>query len=270
MVEGDLGQEPLEAGPALDRLAALAQVVVDGGDAIGRPAEGDGAVGQGVLAGGGLLMVDHLLGRGLADVDEGRAVEVPGPELGRAEGVTHGRPPRCAWPPGAWRGAGRAGRGAAAAGRPGAGPRRSAWSPAGRVAVVRGGGERCVGRWRACGLSGWFDQVLSAPRGQFKQRGDADRNRRRGRSHHLSLEVESAWHVSTLQRRQYPWRMNSAETLGSVATRASSRHWPSGSRTSTTITGSVLHPRYQSTSRMTWSRSSRVVLGKTTVWTSAG
>ena len=30
VVEGDLGQQPLEAGPALDRLAALAQVVVDG------------------------------------------------------------------------------------------------------------------------------------------------------------------------------------------------------------------------------------------------
>ena len=46
VVEGDLGQQPLETGPALDRLAALAQVVVDGGDAIGRPAEGDGAVGR--------------------------------------------------------------------------------------------------------------------------------------------------------------------------------------------------------------------------------
>ena len=132
VVEGDLGQEPLEAGPALDRLAAPAQVVVDGGDAIGRPAEGDGPAGQGILAGGGLLVIDHLLGRGLADVDEGRAVEVPGPELGRAEWVIHDRPPRREWPPGAWPGAGRAGRGAAAAAPPGVGPRRSAWSAAGR------------------------------------------------------------------------------------------------------------------------------------------
>ena len=39
VVEGDLGQQPLESGATLDRLAALAQVVVDDGDAIGRPAE---------------------------------------------------------------------------------------------------------------------------------------------------------------------------------------------------------------------------------------
>jgi hypothetical protein len=76
-VEGDLGQEPLEAGPALDRLAALAQVVVDGGDPIAGPAEGDGAVGQGVLAGGRFLVVGDLLGGRLADVDDGRPVEVP-------------------------------------------------------------------------------------------------------------------------------------------------------------------------------------------------
>ena len=180
VVEGDLGQEPLEAGPALDRLAALAQVVVDRRDAVAGPAEGDGAVGQGVLAGGGLLMVDHLLGRGLADVDEGRAVEVPGPELGRAEGSVM---------VGLLAARGRQEPGQELAeqvaelplpvGRQ-AGPDRSAWSPAGRDRSSGAGGSDGVGRWWAWGLSGWFDQVLSAPRGQFKQRGDADRNRRRG------------------------------------------------------------------------------------------
>ncbi len=50
----------------------------------------------------------------------------------------------------------------------------------GTGALVRGGGERWVVRWWACDLSRCFGQVLSAPRGQFKQRGDADRNRRRG------------------------------------------------------------------------------------------
>ena len=180
VVEGDLGQQPLEPGPALDRLAALAQVVVDDGDAVAGPAEGDGAVGQGVLAGGRLLVVDDLLGRGLADVDDGRAVEVPGPELGRAEGVTHGRPPCGAWPRGAGRGAGRAGRGVAAAGRPGGGPRPVGGSSAGRESVVRGGGERCVGRWRACGSSGGFGQALPAPRGQLEQRRHVDGNRSAG------------------------------------------------------------------------------------------
>jgi hypothetical protein len=126
VVECDLGQEPLEPGPSLDRLAALAQVVVDRRHPVPRPSEGDGAVGQGVLAGGGLVVFDHLLGRGLADVDEGRAVEVPGPELGRPEGVIHGRPPRRGWPPGAVRGVGRAGRGVAAVARPGVGSRPSA------------------------------------------------------------------------------------------------------------------------------------------------
>ena len=57
-VQGDLGEQPLEARPAFDRLAALAQVVVDHLDLRPRPAQGDGAVGQGVLAGGGFLVVE--------------------------------------------------------------------------------------------------------------------------------------------------------------------------------------------------------------------
>jgi hypothetical protein len=62
VVEGDLGEQPLKPGPALDRLAALAQIVVDGSDAIPGPPEGDGAVGQGVLAGGRFLVVEDLRG----------------------------------------------------------------------------------------------------------------------------------------------------------------------------------------------------------------
>src|SRR3982751_301736 len=50
---------------------------------------------------------------------------------------------------------------------------------------------------------------------------------------------------SILHLRQYPWIVNAAETVGSVATRASSRHWPSGSRTSTTTTGLSPQPVYQ-------------------------
>ena len=92
-VEGDLGREPLEPGLALDRLAAPAQVVVDGGDAVPGPPGCDRTVGGGVLAGGGLLVVEDLPRGRLADVDDGHAVEVPGAELGRAEGLTHRRPP---------------------------------------------------------------------------------------------------------------------------------------------------------------------------------
>src|SRR5512142_2118018 len=53
----------------------------------------------------------------------------------------------------------------------------------------------------------------------------------------LSKNVSSILHL-----RQYPWITNAADTFGSVATSASSRHWPSGSRTSTTSTGLSLAP----------------------------
>src|SRR5512147_548289 len=56
---------------------------------------------------------------------------------------------------------------------------------------------------------------------------------------------------SMLHLRQYPWITNAADTLGSVATSASSRHWPSGSRTSTTVTGSSPQPVYTRLGR-TW------------------
>jgi hypothetical protein len=80
-VQGDPGEQPLEPRPALDRLATLAEIVVDHLDLRPRPAQGDGAVGQGVLACGGLLMVEDLLRGGLPDVNDGGAVEAPGPEL---------------------------------------------------------------------------------------------------------------------------------------------------------------------------------------------
>src|SRR5829696_1607925 len=66
----------------------------------------------------------------------------------------------------------------------------------------------------------------------------------------LSKNASSTHHL-----RQYPEITNGAEAVGSVDTKASSRQWPRGSRTRTTITGSVLLPRYQSTSRMTCTRS---------------
>src|SRR5262245_29771550 len=75
---------------------------------------------------------------------------------------------------------------------------------------------------------------------------------------------------SILHRRQYPWITNTAETVGSVATSASSRHCPSGSRTSTIITGSPPHPVYHRMSRTTWTRRRRSALGNRIVRTRAG
>ena len=141
------------------------------GDAVARPAEGDGAVGQGVLAGGRLLVVDDLLGGGLADVDDGRAVEVPGPELGRAEGVTHGRPPSASRrvEPGEEL-AEQVAELLLAVGRQ-AGPQR-----AGRRGPSVGAG----GTGDAAGVGHAVPPVsavaLPAPRGQFEQRGGTNGN----------------------------------------------------------------------------------------------
>jgi len=50
VVQRDLGQEPLEPRPALDRLPALAEVFVDDQDPVAGPAQLDGPVDEGVLA----------------------------------------------------------------------------------------------------------------------------------------------------------------------------------------------------------------------------
>ena len=56
-------------------------------DLVASPAEFAGAIGQGVLAGGGFPMVEDLLGRGLPDVDDGGPGGVPGLELGDRAGA---------------------------------------------------------------------------------------------------------------------------------------------------------------------------------------
>ena len=72
MVHADLGQQALEAEPGVGGAAALPEVLVDDEDALGRPAQGAGVIGQGVLAGEGLAVLGDLLRGGLADVDDGQ------------------------------------------------------------------------------------------------------------------------------------------------------------------------------------------------------
>src|SRR5262249_59155698 len=90
--------------------------VVDNRNTVVGPAQSDRAIDEGILTGGGLLMLEDLLGRGLADVDDGGAVKVPGAEFGRTQGISHDRPPCGAGPDEAGRGVVRAGRVVAAAG----------------------------------------------------------------------------------------------------------------------------------------------------------
>jgi hypothetical protein len=76
VIQGNLGQEALEAAPAVGRPAALSLVVVDDQDAIPRPPQGGGVIGEGVLPLPRLAVVEHLLGVGLAHVDDRESVEV--------------------------------------------------------------------------------------------------------------------------------------------------------------------------------------------------
>src|SRR3954471_14714327 len=95
MIETDLGEQSLEAESALGRGPTLALIVVDDEDAVRWPAEFDGPVSQRVLAVGGVAVLGDLLAGGLAGVDDGQPVEMPGLELGRACQVGGNRPLAC-------------------------------------------------------------------------------------------------------------------------------------------------------------------------------
>ena len=85
MVHGHLGQQPLESAPPVGRPAAQPLILVDDQDAIPGPAQGGRVVGEGILPLPRFAMVEHLLGVGLADVDDGEAVEVEVEDLGRSQ-----------------------------------------------------------------------------------------------------------------------------------------------------------------------------------------
>jgi hypothetical protein len=72
--QGDLGDEVLEAGP-VRKAGGRDAKVIDDGDRV-RPAEGDRLVAQPDLDAGALGVAAHLLGAGLADVDDRGALQV--------------------------------------------------------------------------------------------------------------------------------------------------------------------------------------------------
>ena len=82
VVQADLGEQVLEAEPALGRLPAPPLVFVHDLDAALGPAQGGRPVDQAVLPARRLAVVEHLLGRRLPDVDDRLPLQVPGPDLG--------------------------------------------------------------------------------------------------------------------------------------------------------------------------------------------
>src|SRR3954453_11229940 len=92
VVEADLGEQSLKARSSFGRGAAPALIVVDDEDPVRRPTELDGPIDEPVLAVGGFLVLGDLLGGGLADIDDGQPVEMPGLDLGGAEQTGRGWP----------------------------------------------------------------------------------------------------------------------------------------------------------------------------------
>src|ERR1700736_2935600 len=86
----DRCQQALEARP-IDATARAAKIIVD--DLDRSPAELPGTIGEPVLTAAALRIVQKLIGRRLADVDESAAAQVVSRALG------HPRPPRLREPP---------------------------------------------------------------------------------------------------------------------------------------------------------------------------
>ena len=91
MIKTEFREDVLEASATLDRLSGAPLVRVDDLDAVAGPAQRDGHVGQGILARGRLLVLGHLLGTRLADIDDGFAIEMMVADLGGAQRQQVGR-----------------------------------------------------------------------------------------------------------------------------------------------------------------------------------
>ena len=83
MVQADLGEQALEAEPVVGRGPALALILVNDENAFRRPTEFDGPIDESILAIGRLPIGGDLLWGGLADVDDGQSIEMPGLDLRR-------------------------------------------------------------------------------------------------------------------------------------------------------------------------------------------
>src|SRR5262249_48946909 len=93
LVEGDAGNQFLEALPAFGGAAGPPQVGVNDLNGIGLPAVFLGALAEGVLEFQALLVGERLVGAGLANVNDGLATEMRGSDI---FGCVHGLPP-CRW-----------------------------------------------------------------------------------------------------------------------------------------------------------------------------
>src|SRR3954447_402675 len=72
IAEPDLGNQPLKAVPFGARRPRLAEIFVDDTDALARPAQPDGTVNEAILQLGALLVLAHLVDRGLAYINIGQ------------------------------------------------------------------------------------------------------------------------------------------------------------------------------------------------------
>lgn len=88
VVHRHLGHKPLKTGAIHRRCARLPEVRVDCLDLRGRPAQRQGALAQGILPPGTLLIFKHLSRRGLADVEQRDTREVARGDLGWCARVT--------------------------------------------------------------------------------------------------------------------------------------------------------------------------------------
>jgi len=70
MVSADLGQHALQAQARGDTLAALALILIHHDHPFGGPPPSDGALDHGLLPGGGLDVLHHVLRMGLADIHD--------------------------------------------------------------------------------------------------------------------------------------------------------------------------------------------------------
>jgi hypothetical protein len=71
MIEADFGDQALKADPSFGMGARLAQIVVNHDDPIRCPPQVARPHYEAVLEARGLLVIEHLLWGGLADVDDG-------------------------------------------------------------------------------------------------------------------------------------------------------------------------------------------------------